>query len=505
MIPESASASSDSPTIGCNTLDQAANLYLYIKNTFRLTGLPVFESEKDIKKRADRQKKLAKYGGEEDKAKIPYPLLTPTTEDQITAAMQRLKNPELRMVDEFFWFLPETIENPENDSSYQAILAGDQDTAFQIWTNKEYSLNGGSIAKHNLAVLFHLTALDWTEYQLGDAHSFIQVEREEKIRGYWTNAIRRWKLVCKDDKIEEYIKERIKAVDDPRLTTGFGRRLFEKLPEALCKINAEIALRFFQAGKTQWATEHVQYMRDIEPSKAILARISANVLGSLAEQVKHQVKAAQQEYRAKPEEGRSLVDKLLKDCLPIKKIYDLFMHEDDHQKTELFDEVVTIGINGIVQYQIQTGDNVSFVRVLKELLPLASQSEIIERINNNIRIGEGNVVGAKHKEIYKLIYDLRDSKTTKAHRKLADFKSIIVKRIADAAERDGALSEPMVELYDACAWALRSISIDAYNNEKATVTALETVNLASLIAKDKDLKTKIKADINTIEETMRRR
>jgi hypothetical protein len=63
----------------------------------------------------------------------------------------------------------------------------------------------------------------------------------------------------------------------------------------------------------------------------------------------------------------------------------------------------------------------------------------------------------------------------------------------------------MVGLYDACAIALRSISIDAYNNENAFRTSLETINLAATLAKDADLIKKIKEDTNTVEETIRRR
>jgi hypothetical protein len=504
------SSTSISEANGCKALEQSADLQIYIKNTFRVTGLPVLASEKDIKKRTDRQKMLEKLGHAEDGPKVAYPLLSPATSEQITAAIQRLKNPELRMVDEFFWFLPESIETPEQDLAYQAVLAGDQDTAFQIWTDKESSPSSGSVAKHNLAVLFHLTALDWTDYQLGSPQTsstppFLEVEREQKIRGYWTNAITRWKQVVADERIEEYIKRRIRALDDPRLTTGFGRRFFESLPSSIARINAEIALRFVKTNRSEWAVEHIQFMNELGLSRSIIEKISAGTLSSLTDQIRLFIKTAEEGLKEKPETGEKKAEKLISDCSPLKKIYDLFLSDVSHYKTDLFDEVASAAIFCSVQYQIKTGDNQSFVRLLKSIRPLACGAEVIDRIDNNIKIGENNIAGEKHQEIYKEIDDIRNSKNTKASDKVIIFKSSILKKLVEAAERDGALSESMVGLYDACAIALRSISIDAYNNENAFRTSLETINLAATLAKDADLIKKIKEDTNTVEETIRRR
>src|SRR5438876_12431322 len=78
---------------------------LFHKNAFWITGLPVDAKPRDLAKHAEKLKVLAELGqGPQPRAAF---LLDPaTTSDDIRDAIQRLKDPEKRLIDEFFWFWP---------------------------------------------------------------------------------------------------------------------------------------------------------------------------------------------------------------------------------------------------------------------------------------------------------------------------------------------------------------------------------------------------------------
>src|ERR1700722_19292422 len=80
----------------------AARPELFRDNAFRVTGLPVDSTAGDIVRREERIRMAAKFGGG---AHIPSPLpISPAPSgDMVRAAVDRLRDPERRLVDEFFW------------------------------------------------------------------------------------------------------------------------------------------------------------------------------------------------------------------------------------------------------------------------------------------------------------------------------------------------------------------------------------------------------------------
>jgi hypothetical protein len=123
----------------CLPLIQSAHINIYRENTFRITGLPVDASEKEIKKHADKLKIMEELGQGQDANPAAFVLNPPPSVDQIREAIQRLKEPEHRLVEEFFWFWPQKFGKSVSDSAIQAILAGDSETAYDIWSRLESS------------------------------------------------------------------------------------------------------------------------------------------------------------------------------------------------------------------------------------------------------------------------------------------------------------------------------------------------------------------------------
>ena len=111
---------------------EACTLSLYDKNIFRITELPVDASAKDVSRQAQKQQMLAEMGDNTSSVKAPFAPLHSPDEDQIREALARMKMPEDRIVDEFFWFWPEEFGNSKADPAIQAMLSGDSEKAAEI-------------------------------------------------------------------------------------------------------------------------------------------------------------------------------------------------------------------------------------------------------------------------------------------------------------------------------------------------------------------------------------
>jgi hypothetical protein len=291
---------SESPDLGrgarrdgslCKPLIETATAGIFRANAFRITGLPVDASLREITKQADKLKLMGELGDGEAAHTHAFALSPPPSTDHIREAIQKLKDPERRLIDEFFWFWPDQFGNSVSDPAIQALAGGDRETALKIWTAKETSPVGGVAAMHNIAVLWHLVALEWEEY-LDQAE--VDDDRKEKIEKYWRDALKRWALLATDDLLWETVSQRAKELDAARLTTGFMRRMRATLPQALQKLNAELALHHAERGRVELARLHVQLMHETGQDPDDATKTAERALIPTTTRLRHQIDRARQ-------------------------------------------------------------------------------------------------------------------------------------------------------------------------------------------------------------------
>jgi hypothetical protein len=475
----------------CLPLLEAATLKIYRENPFRITGLPVDATAKEIARHADKLKQMEELGYGEKANTAAFALNPPPSIDQIREAMQRLKEPERRLIDEFFWFWPSTFGESANDPAIRALRAGDMEKAYEIWETEEGKPVTGFIANHNIAVMLHLVALDWTLYQI---NAEVEPEKEEKIRSYWKDSFKRWEKIPSDDRLWDAVMTRIRSVGDPRLTTGFGRRFADTLPAALDKINAEAGLKFAEQGRLEWARTHVQFMHETHQGLDNVAKTAEMVLAPLRKRVTQHIKTARETTQKNPNKGGEAANLLVDECGRLHFLYELFHSKDAHQKTELFDEVAAATVDCVVDYQKSTNDNRLFVEVLRASMALATAVELRERIQRNIEIGEGNIRGEAIQPLYARLKTIRESKESGKIR-LSEVKKQLMPELALLAESQGADSELTKDFSEALAGTLRGISIDAHNDEDDFETAAEAIRLAVRLAKSPELKKRCEDDL----------
>ena len=118
----------------CPALMDACTLDLYKKNIFRITGLSVDATSKEVSRQVQKLQMLEDMGGSDAAGPQPaFALAGKRSSDEIRDALSRMKEPEHRLIDEFFWFWPEEFGASKDDAAIQAMLSGDEKGAYQLW------------------------------------------------------------------------------------------------------------------------------------------------------------------------------------------------------------------------------------------------------------------------------------------------------------------------------------------------------------------------------------
>ena len=477
----------------CKALLTAATPEMFRANAFRITGLPVDATTREITKHADKLRMMEELGQGKSAHTGAFSLTPPPSIDQIRDAIQCLRDPERRLLDEFFWFWPDDFGSSAQDPAIQALAGGDRETALEIWTLKETSPTAGLTAMHNVAILWQLVALEWEEYagkeQIDDA-------RKSKIEGYWRNSFKRWELLAVDDIFWESVSARVKQLDDPRLTTGFVRRMRATLPQALDKINAELALRYAENGRMDMAQVHVQFMRETNSGLDDVEKVAELVLAPVATRLKQQIQRAKEHAAKHPTEavktGRELLDHA-RCALPL---FELFFGKESEARNELSDEVAVLCNQLPIDYHKATGDDKGCIKLLRAVLPFATSIDLRRQIEKNIATLTGNLTFKKLEPVYALLKVLQDSNTAPSVR-FNRFKSEAVPAISKASSAISG-SEEHSDLVNAAAIVLRTISLSAWNDHQDITTAVAANEMATKYACDAEIRQRLTADKITL-------
>jgi hypothetical protein len=470
---------------------EACTLDLYQKNIFRITGQPVDATSKEVAIQAQRLQMLEEVSGDAMTSSA-FPLNPPPTAEQIRAALARMKEPEHRLVDEFFWYWPETFGDSKNDPAMQAFLAGDGQKALAMWSERE--AEGSIAAKHNLAVMFQMYAVDWTRHQLVYE---LDSGRAEKIKAHWSEAFQHWEKLADSDDLWDIVKGRVKSLEDEALTLGFVRRMRKLLPQALDRINAEAALQFAELGSMDWAEYHVDLMRQTHQGLDDVDATAELVLAPTKKRVEQRLEAARERYKKNPSQGVDLAKDLMNHCWPLMALFDLFHGAESHHRADLFDEVAEVVLNALVGYQKTTGDDKAIVGILQQSLLFASGSQLRERIVENISTVQNNILFQLVEPHFKSLSAIEKSGLPPQD-KLARIKNKILTHLPGLVAKVGADSELYTQLVDSIAIVLRAISIDAHNTHHDYATADEAIKLAGKLAVDVNLRSKIATDVATL-------
>lgn len=373
----------------CKTLLSACTPLVYAHNAFRITGLHVDASVRDIKRRIDDLKAAAEMGDAEDEHTHAFALSPAPPLERIREAAQRLQDPERRLIEEFFWFWPNEWGQGQSDQALTALRKGDKDAAFKIWSHasKNGQANPSVVAKHNLAVMYQMVALD-SEYLA--LKSNLSPEQFVTVADYWTKCFKWWEELADDENFWSLVANRIRIMDDQQITTGFARRMRYTFPIAFDQINAMLAVQYAEKGKYERAKKHIAYMNETHQGSDDIERVISDILKPLETRVNSAVEKAIAGIKQEPEKGADLTRELLDATKKPLDVIRSLLDEEHTIRSYLFEQVSDACFSCLIAYGNKTEDWPTCVALLKLTEPIAVTDEARKKIRTNIAQAEEN-------------------------------------------------------------------------------------------------------------------
>ena len=219
-------------------LRSAATIDALRANPFRLANARVDSTSRELNRALNTLKVKVELGDE------PGHTFAPDTADadMVRQAAERVKDPVKRLADECFWFWP--LEAGEKDAALESFEAGNPMEPITIWRQMSPHGTWGPIAKHNLGLVSLLDAMEKTEAFLRRSP---QAPRPETLGAAWIEMANNFDELTDSFPVEDYLRARIRALEDPRLSPRDATHVQLALPEALARQAAQAALALHEA------------------------------------------------------------------------------------------------------------------------------------------------------------------------------------------------------------------------------------------------------------------
>jgi FKBP-type peptidyl-prolyl cis-trans isomerase len=361
-------------------LRESATPDLYHRNGFRVLELHVDATSKDINRRKQMMEMAAANG-----VSMPagpgrcFPLEPAPDEFTVREAVQRLGDPERRLVDEFFWFWPHEQGQSKSDQSLQHLVQGNHERASELWSQQEANQSVSHVSTHNLAVLQHLLALQ-TESRDGELSS----QEKWSLEQLWNRAFRRWQKLSDEEGFWSRLTARVREFQDPRLTAGNVRRLRAALPSALLSINGRLALEAVERGKRDSAARLVDVVRKSGFSEAAIKdglRLAAEPVRA---RIKALCKAAQHSAEADPAHADKACRQLLADATSLLDGIDVLLPNGDPTRDVAHDDVAEQALRCQVLFAKKTNNWKVSVELIELSAVVAASGSVSKKIKENL-------------------------------------------------------------------------------------------------------------------------
>lgn len=348
----------------------AARPTLYHSNAFRITGLPVQASARDITRQASRLDIAARVGGTVPSGAGPFPLAPAPDRDSVRDAIDRLRDPERRLIEELFWFWPHDPSNGTSDAALGLLCRGETKSAIELWKSIVLSGADRGAAQHNLAICAHLCALE--------------TANPADAERWWRDAFHHWKLVLQDETCWSRFASRIVQLEDPRLTTGLVRRLRKDLPAVLVSISCLLVLRAAEANDYSTARQHAALIRNAGFEQESVREALRTALAPVRQRLRAQCDAVLAEVKANPRRAEVLVQNAITQLWPMLFVFDALFDAGDVTRDGARDEVA-VALSQAVETQLNETDGWLVAATLYEqLLSIAARettrSKFLDRI-----------------------------------------------------------------------------------------------------------------------------
>lgn len=327
---------------------EAARPLLFRANAFRLLGLPVFATEQEIKKESDKARMVGRYGGRAKPVVGPLPLDPPPESAALIEAAQRLRDPELRLIDEFFWFWPADARAGNDEAPLAALIRRDVESATRMWKAQgAEDAKSKGLASHNLALMFHTLALDIEDARHRDP---LASELKAVQADYWRKGLAEWEAALAEDGFLEVFAARVVEHNDPRVPENFAERFKATLPAALLLMTAQLALSASERGDSEEAESYARMMNEAGFRPDAVDVAAARVVKQVNVQLQALCKTAREEALADATSAHEVASRLLQNARASLHAMGVLLPEGDPVLSRLRDEVAAAANDCLMAY-----------------------------------------------------------------------------------------------------------------------------------------------------------
>ena len=369
---------------------QAAAPGIYRANAFRVVELPVDSTPRDLARRHQIVEMAGKTG-----MPVPpgqgrvLPLAASADPAAVREAMQRLRDPEQRLVEEFFWFWPHQLGQSRGDEALAALVRGDVASASETWLHQEAYQSEANVSMHNLAILSHTAALDLEHLSLSQPLSDGQ-RRQRDI--CWQQAFERWKVLLGHEGFWSRLTARIRELDDPRLPTGTARRIRASLPLALLLINAQLAVRAAERSEDSQARRQLALMQVVSGfGEPVADQALRRAVDPIRDRIKALCRGTEADANANHRQAGEVARRFLEQVGPLLGVLDCLLPPGNSTRDAMHDEIAVRALQTQITYANETRDWATSLDILERTRPIPATESVRKRIEENIEIVKGNL------------------------------------------------------------------------------------------------------------------
>jgi hypothetical protein len=375
---------------GSRELLEAATPDLYRNNAFRILGLSVDASPREISKRQNEFEHAGSVGRPCPAAYSCLPLVPAPDDEVVRKAVHRLRDPVLRFVDEVFWLWPQQAEKEAREPGGTLGPANLAETV-RLWEMQ--SAKNDPIALHNLAVVHHALALDGECFP----PSAMQTEEPGDAQdARWHQAYAYWKALLEHPRFRPLLLSRAKVHADPRLSDGKVDQMWDALPTGLVAIGVRLAVGGAKKknGSRQEVLRHIGYIRASGLSLDLARRLVVKEAEPFFERVKVKCGPAKNQAGQAPAGAAQVAEELVRTTSADLMALDLLLprhHLKDIAHDTLADTIEVCART----FAEQTHDWPSTLRLLHMAKDLARGEQVRARLAEAVKIVEGTVQEAQ--------------------------------------------------------------------------------------------------------------
>lgn len=350
----------------CEILLKVATPELYQNNAFRVLGLSVNATLREIEQRRKKLEMMAKLDIESSGRKEEgcFPLAPPPDQDSIRHAIERLRDPEKRLIEDFFWFWPLKTDSSK-DKALELLSKQKIDEALNIWKKNEKE--GCCVSTHNLAVFHHFAVLDKEKDSPGG-----ELDRCQLL---WKSAFEEWRKLLEDVKFWSLLTDRIRVLNDPRLTSETAKDIYSSLPKALLLINAKLAVRAAEEDKDT-VERHIQLMKQSGFEERTIKDVLHEAASPIRERIKILCAPVTQKAEENPQQANQLLRSLLEKTIPWLQAIDILLPKSSAVRETLHDEVAETVRSRTVIYGNETANWKECLWLIEQTLNIASGTSL---------------------------------------------------------------------------------------------------------------------------------